>query len=85
MNVNRILVQKIGIPTPKARKIQKMFKSLVNTDMHAQGNTGGVMRSKTGWVIYREVEYRPGPQKIKNRGSHWVLSGCWASRGAFKC
>ena len=40
LNVNRLLVQKFGIPTPKARKIQKMFKSLVNTDMRAPGNPG---------------------------------------------
>ena len=41
LNVNRLLVKKFGIPTPKARKIQKMFKSLVNTDMCAQGNPVG--------------------------------------------
>ena len=40
LNVNRLLVQKFGISTPKARKIQKMFKSLVNTDMRAPGNPG---------------------------------------------
>ena len=33
LNVDRLLVQKFGIPTPKARKIQKMFKSLVNTSL----------------------------------------------------
>ena len=33
--------------------------------MRAQGPSGGVMSSKTGWVIYREVNYRSGGQKLK--------------------
>ena len=56
LNVNRLLVQKFGIPTPKAGKIQKMVKSLVNTDMHAWEPSGGVKRLKTKWVIDREVD-----------------------------
>ena len=56
LNVNRLLVQKFGIPTPKAVKIQKIVKSLVNTDMQAWEPPRGVKRLKTKWVIYREVD-----------------------------
>ena len=56
LNVNRLSVQKFGIPTPKAGKIQKMVKSLVNTDMRAQEPPVGVKRLKTKWVIYKEVD-----------------------------
>ena len=48
--------KKLGIIAPKAGKTQKMVKSLVNPDMCAQGPHGGVMSSKAGWVIYREVD-----------------------------
>ena len=43
--------KKLGIIAPKAGKPRKLVKSLVNPDM-----PGGVMSSKTGWVIYREVD-----------------------------
>ena len=48
--------KKLGIIAPKAGKPRKLVKSLVNPDMRAQGPPGGVMNSKTGWVIYREVD-----------------------------
>ena len=35
LNVNRFLFQKFGIPNPKAGQIQKLVKSLVNTDICA--------------------------------------------------
>ena len=48
--------QKMGIIAPKAGKTQKLVKSLVNPDMRARRPPGGVMSSKTGWVIYMEVD-----------------------------
>ena len=48
--------KKWGIISPKAGKTQKLVKSLVNPDIRARGPPGGVMSSKTGWVIYREVD-----------------------------
>jgi hypothetical protein len=48
--------KKMGIIAPKAGKTQKLVKSLVNPDMCARGPPGDVMSSKTGWVIYREVD-----------------------------
>ena len=48
--------KKLGIIAPKAGKTRKLVKSLVNPDMRARGPPGGVMSSKTGWIIYRKVD-----------------------------
>ena len=57
--------KKLGIFAPKAGKTQQLVKSLVKPDMRARGPPGGVMSSKTGWVIYREVDQRPGAQNFE--------------------
>ena len=48
--------KQVEFPAPKAEKTQKIIKSLVNPEMRSQGPPVGVMSSKTGWVIYREVD-----------------------------
>ena len=59
-----------------------MVKSLVNTDMGTQEPPWRVMRSKTGWIIYREVDERPGSQK-KDLGSHHISRGSQARMSGF--
>ena len=56
MSISRLPGQKFGIPAPKTGRPQKLVKSLVNPDIRARGPPRGVMSSKTGWVIYREVD-----------------------------
>jgi hypothetical protein len=44
--------KQFGIIAPKAGKTQKIGQ-IIGKSRHAR--PGGVMSSKTGWVIYREV------------------------------